>query len=218
MAKPAKQSANSDAAGCAVIVGILVLLVFIGKCSGGSPEMNALELMNVENADLGNAIAAQTPPPIEPLNAAGVSRGASHLRLAFGAEGFSGVMIYSQNCYDALGHSFSWPRLDQCGGFDMLAARSIDSADTATLASEAAYFQREAAATRYLAAATGAGEPASEADARLSQLQAKVASLRIVRASAPSASDTTGNLNGSDEGEEGEELAANLAEEDFSGE
>lgn len=33
-------------------------------------------------------------------------------------------MIYSQNCYDSLSRVFDWGKLDQCGGFDMLAVRA----------------------------------------------------------------------------------------------
>jgi hypothetical protein len=83
-------------------------------------------------------------------------------------------MVYSQNCYDALGRAFTWRKLDRCGGFDMLAVRAIDDA-AAPPAGERDYFQSEAAAGRYLAAATSAGEPAEEADLRLSQLQARTA-------------------------------------------
>jgi hypothetical protein len=43
------------------------------------------------------------------------------------------------------------------------------------LSSEAAYFQSEAAAGRYLAAATSAGQPSADADQCLSELQARAA-------------------------------------------
>lgn len=180
MAKPAKSSGNSDAAGCAVVGALIGLILLIGKCAGDSTESNVMELMNASNAEMGNAIAAQGPPPAEPLNAASSRRGVAHLRLAVGAESFSGAMVYSQNCYDALSRQFTWAKLDQCGAADMLAVRSIESADTSELTSEEAYFQSEAAAGRYLAAATGAGEPAPEADTRLSELQRRAALERMV--------------------------------------
>lgn len=182
MGKSPKSSAKQANDGCivwAVIGGILLLLYLISRCSPDTADTNGIEAMNAANAEMGNAIAAQSPPPPEPLNAASVSRGVAQLRLAAGAEGFSGAMIYSQNCYDALSREFTWARLDQCGAADMLAARSIDSADTVALVSEPTYFQSESAAARYLVAATGAGQPAPEADTRLSQLQGRVARERL---------------------------------------
>jgi len=177
----------------AAVIGVILLGIYgISQCSGDTSGSNVTDMMNAANADMGNAIAAQTPPPVEPLNAASVSRGTSHLRLAFSAEGFSGAMVYSQNCYDALTRTFTWAKLDQCGGFDMLAVRSIEGADTAALNSEQAYFQSEAAAGRYLAAATGAGQPATEADTRLSQLQRRAARGRTVGRRPPSANDDSG--------------------------
>jgi hypothetical protein len=179
--------------GCAlaVVIGMIVLLILaVGRCSGNRADGNsASTAYNSANADMSNAIAAQTPPPVEQLNAAGITRGTAHLRTAVTAEGFSGAMIYSQNCYDALTRTFTWAKLDTCGAFDMLAVRSIASADTSALASETAWFQSEAAAGRYLAAATGAGQPGAEADTRLSQLQARVARARAPSRPVPAAAN-----------------------------
>jgi hypothetical protein len=173
---------NDWVKGCGLLTGIIVLIIVIGKCSWSSDTTgaNLMDAMNTANADMGNAIAAQESAPVEPLSAPGIARGIAHLRVAFAAEGMSGAMVYSQNCYDALAHQFGWTKLDQCGGFDMLAVRSLADADTAGLANEAAYFQSEAAAGRYLAAATSAGEPPGDADQRLSHLQSRVAQLRLV--------------------------------------
>lgn len=162
------------------IIGAIAFIALISQCSGDPSQSNLTELMNESNAEMGNAIAAQAPAPAEPLSETSVRRGISHLRLAVRAEGFSGGMVYSQNCYDALAREFTWAKLDQCGGADMLAARSIDNVDTSELSSEAGYFESEAAAGRYLAAATGAGEPAAEADTRLSKLQSRAARERLV--------------------------------------
>ncbi|WP_163364485.1 hypothetical protein, partial [Escherichia coli] len=79
-------------------------------------------------------------------------------------------MIYSQNCYDALSRAFNWAKLDLCGGFDMLAVKAADGVDTAGLNTEIEYFGSEAAAGRYLALATKAGEAAEDADKRLEAL------------------------------------------------
>jgi len=184
--------------GLLATIGVILLLIYaVSRCSGSTSGNSASDVYNATNAEMSNAIAAQTPPPPEPLNAASVNRGIVHLRLAVSAEGFPGAMIYSQNCYAALGREFSWAKLDQCGGLDMLAVRSIANADTAALTSEPAYFQSEAAAGRYLAAATGAGEAASEADQRLSQLQARTAHARLVgRRPPPPASNDDSNESG----------------------
>jgi hypothetical protein len=157
----------------------------------GGTNMSTSQSMNALDGNLSAAIAAQGPPPVRPLDAASVNRGLAHLRLAFGAEGFSGAMIYSQNCYDALSHAFSWARLDQCGAFDMLAARSIAEADAP--GNEESYFEGETAAGRYLAAATGAGEDSGQADQRLAEIQARARRGRAVGA-APPLADVEANL------------------------
>jgi len=95
------------------------------------------------------------------------------MKVAMAAEGPSGAMIYSQNCYEALTHTFSWKRVDTCGAADALTAQRLDDA-TDALPSETAYFESEAVAGRYLAAVTGAGEEAEKADVRLEALQALV--------------------------------------------
>lgn len=172
-----------------IIGGFLLFIFLIGQCS--SPEGGTdYTAANMVDANMGTAIAAQAPPPPAPLNAGSIQRGGAHLRLAFSAEGFSGAMIYSQNCYDALGRDFTWQRLDVCGAFDVLAARTIDGADTTALATEEIYFQSESVAGRYLAAATGAGEEAGNADQRLSDLQSRVATQRI-----PQTAATQSNLD-----------------------
>jgi hypothetical protein len=204
---PSQPSVQKPDNGCAiaVVIGVIVLLILaVGRCSGNrAGDNSASSAYNSANADMSNAIAAQTPPPVEPLNAASVTRGTTHLRTAVTAEGFSGAMIYSQNCYDALTRAFTWAKLDTCGAFDLLAVRSIARADTAGINSEASWFQSEAAAGRYLAAATGAGQPGAQADTRLSHLQARIARAhtagRPVPAAANDDADGAANDSGSDD-------------------
>src|SRR3546814_14982263 len=93
--------------------------------------------------------------------------------LAVDAEGLSGAMIYSENCYDALSHKFDWSRLDTCGAFDQAAVHAADTTDLTGLSKEASYFQSEVAAGRYLAAAPAAGAEAGAADPRLAALTAE---------------------------------------------
>ena len=177
---PQAASKNSGGIALAVIVGLVLFIGSASQCSssGGDSDNLSISDMNAVGANISEAIGEQTPAPIEPLNAESISRGAAHLRLVTGAEGFGGAMVYSQNCYDALTRRFSWGRLDTCGAFDMLVVRSATDSNLAGFNNEAVWFESEAAAGRYLAAATGAGQPPAEADVRLAQLQARTAQLR----------------------------------------
>jgi hypothetical protein len=196
-ASPDTRGQDMLAGGC--VIGVILLIVAIGQCSTTTPSLNTSDALNQSATDMGNAIAAQTPSPVEPLSPASVTRGVAHLRLAFSAENFSGAMIYSQNCYDALTRQFTWAKLDQCGASDTLAVRSLLEADPTGLDNETAYFQSETAAGRYLAAATSAGEPAGEADTRLSALQARVAHLRAVARRPAPAADMGNETAGEDD-------------------
>lgn len=160
-----------------LFIGGLILAGFaISKCSPSSKPQNASAISNnLLDSNLKSAVAAQTPPPVEPLSLKRVKAGQSDFKVADAAEGLSGDMIYSQNCYDALSTEFSWSGLDTCGAFDMRAVASADDADSTLLGKEVAYFEAEAAAGRYLAAATGAGENPDKADQRLSKLQDRIA-------------------------------------------
>jgi hypothetical protein len=172
----AKQPNNGGCILTAIVIGLIVVAVGVGKCSSDTTSNTTdLSASNMAAANISTAVAAQGPPPVQPLSEPAIKSGVAQLRQAEKAESLSGAMIYSQNCYDALGHQFSWTKLDACGAADMLALRTVPEVDVAALDSEAKYFDSEAAAGRYLAAATGAGEPADEADQRLSQLQARVA-------------------------------------------
>jgi len=181
--------------GCAILAVIALGIGAVSQCSRRTGADNSAAFVDT---NVSNGIAAQAPPPVQPLSMPAATRGIAHLRLAVTAEGFPGAMIYSQNCYDALAHHFSWAKLDTCGAFDMLAARSIADADTSALANEAGYFQSEAAAGRYLAAATAAGEAAGEADRRLSQLQARAARGPVAGRRAPAPADNTTDAAGRD--------------------
>lgn len=185
---PAKGTAGGDpSAGCfgaALVAGIIFLFVATRGCSNGndsSPQAAA----NLMSSNISAAVAAQPARTVEPVDVAAAARGFAHLRLAMRAEGFPGAMIYSQNCYDALSRTFSWSGLDRCGGFDMLTARAADDADLSSFPAESGYFAGEAAAGRYLAAATGAGEETGEADARLETLRKRAAGSPVPLPPAP---------------------------------
>jgi hypothetical protein len=159
---------GSNNVGWLALAGVIGLILAIGKCSG--PTKTA---QSFSSPSLANQVEAMAPvnAPVEPLAPAAVKLGASHLRAALSAEGMSGAMIYSQNCYDALTRDFSWSKLDKCGAVDMLSVRAVSSLDAEGLAAEITYFEPEAAAGRYLAAATKAGQDTAAADSRLEGLQ-----------------------------------------------
>src|SRR3546814_19909602 len=80
---------------------------------------------------------------LTPLSSKRARTGASELMLAVDAEGLSGAMIYSENCYDALSHKFDWSTLDTCGAFDQAAVHAADTTDLTGLSKEAVYFPRD---------------------------------------------------------------------------
>jgi hypothetical protein len=182
-AKPEKGSG-----GWLLILGVLGLLFLVGMCSSSDDDTAP----GFASQSLSQQIAAMPAPTevvIAPLSSASVRKARRHLDAVIAAEGLSGAMIYSQNCYDALSHAFSWARLDQCGGFDLLAVSAVDTTSVSGLATEVAYFGSEEAAGRYLALAIKGGQVPGEADLRWSQLEQeanKLAPVSVVETPTPS--------------------------------
>jgi hypothetical protein len=116
-----------------------------------------------------------------------VKIGLRHFASSKEAGGVQGMMIYSQNCHEALGREFTWAKLDRCGAFDQRA--SLELADE--IGAEATYFEQETVAGRYLAAAVKAGEPAEQADLRLASLQARINKARDTEIKAAALVETT---------------------------
>lgn len=174
MADAQEKSGTSGWIAAAIVLGLLLV---IGLCSSPKPDETARSFASPTLTNQIEAMPAPAPAPIAALSPASLRKGRQHLTMVLGAEGLSGAMIYSQNCYDALSRDFSWARLDLCGGFDMLAVAAVDTVATEGLTSEVDYFGSEAAAGRYLALATKAGQEAGEADKRLEALQARVKGL-----------------------------------------
>lgn len=169
---------RSGAAGCLIVAALIGFGGLVSKCSS-TPATNtgiSEEPANIGNAQeaLAAAVTAQTPPPVERLSRASVRRGAGRVTLA-AREGLAGEMIYSQNCYDALGRTFSWRKLDECGGFDAAAAIALGDNEVPGAEKGVAWFASEEAAGRYLKAAVAAGEDPDEADQRLSKLDSQAA-------------------------------------------
>src|SRR4051812_21645772 len=92
----------NNAAGWLGFAAIALVNLGIGGLRKCSPPNTTGNSASFVDSNVSNGIAAQTPPPLQPLSAAAVNRGVAHFRLVVSAEGLSGAMIYSQNCYDSL--------------------------------------------------------------------------------------------------------------------
>ena len=171
----AAKSSSRGVAWTIGIIGTLVVLVNVSKCSSTSPRTPA-EVAASDPAikTLTSSVAAQTPPAVQPMSSPAVREGLAEMGKAFASEGLSGSMIYSQNCYDALSHAFSWRLLDTCGAADLKGVASVPEDEVNGMDKEIAYFQSEVAAARYLGATTGAGASADDADTRLAEIQRRV--------------------------------------------
>lgn len=202
------QKPENSSTGCAILAVIAVVCVVAlttSKCSPSGTSNGAVtEENNTAQRAIGTAIAAQVPPEVAALSLTSIKKGEAHLKAALVA-GLPGEMIYSQNCYDALSRQFSWKKLDVCGAFDLAAVQALGDDEAPGFEKEAAWFQSEAAAGRYLKAAVSAGEDSSEADVRLNDLEARVSKVRV-----PAANDSTSNeVEGSDDDGSLEPASAN---------
>lgn len=128
------------------------LLAVIGLASGGGGSDQAVAPEPVAASSPAVAVPAPALPPVEPVV---IRRADRHAELAVGAEGASGAMVYSVNCWAGVARSFSLAALDRCGAFDALARRV--RMDPSEFAAEAAWFEAGAANERYLAAVKAGG-------------------------------------------------------------
>ena len=202
MAGNGQPISEGKTAGCGLALLILGVIVATSFCSRETtPNTNTAALSGADENLAATTTESSPPPPLQPLSASSARRGIRHFKLAKGAEGAAGELVYSQNCYDALARHFSWSKLDVCGGFDMAAADAISS-DVDATNEQSTYFDSETAAGRYLAAATKAGEPTADADRRLSALQRLIPRPRPVETpdaevpkATPNATDTNAVAN-----------------------
>lgn len=174
--------AKQSGGGGWIVIGLIVAAVVgLSKCSSdgsgsGTFSSSSAVVGNAQQA-LVSAVTAQTPPPVRELSTTSLRRGASRVSIA-SKEGLAGELIYSQNCYDALGRGFTWNKLDECGGFDVEASLTLADDEPVGSEKEVAWFDGEAAAGRYLKAAVAAGQDADAADSRFANLQKRVARRR----------------------------------------
>lgn len=170
--QPSRSNADDNYAGCGIAVVILLVIGALSQCSE-KPKSDEQVAATAFSNTTGNAIATQSPIPIETVDRRSAKKAQRDWKVVSATEGLSGAMVYSQNCFEALTHQFSWERVDICGAFDLLVISRMDDTGQDT-PSEAAYFDNETAAGRYLAAVTGAGEEAAKADLRLEVIQQQV--------------------------------------------
>ena len=189
------RSANSNV-GCWVIGAIVALVFAMSQCSSSTKNgasSSATDSAATSPEAVATAIATQSPPPVAALDKASVHKGAHDVGIA-AKEGLAGEMIYSQNCYDALGHGFSWKKLDQCGAFDISASEALGDQDDPGATKEVEWFQSETAAGRYLKAAIAAGQDPDAADSRLDALKSSITA-SLPKSTKPKATASTAEIS-----------------------
>lgn len=185
------------------VVVMLCLAAYAGRSgSGRTAETEPSSLVDTPASALPEPLPApvQTTAAIEPLSRADVAAGARALAAMRAADGWSGAMVYSRNCYASLERRFAWDDLDRCGGFDASAAGLLDDA---TISDEAVtWFESETAAGRYLAAAMKAGSTPTDADVRWSKVGEALPATKVEadpsqpEASGATVDDSEGNIFG----------------------
>ncbi|SOB80744.1 hypothetical protein SAMN06297144_1215 [Sphingomonas guangdongensis] len=180
-----------------VVIGAVGLLAVIGLASsdGGSDQATTPEPVVAASQ------AAAPPEPAPPeVESDAIRRADRHAELAIGAEGASGAMVYSVNCWAAVERSFSLATLDRCGAFDALARRV--RMDPAELAAESAWFDATAANERYAATAKAGGMEPVVAGERLARVLALAdAEVLEPRLPAPAEAEIEAIDAGSDDGD-----------------
>lgn len=180
-----RPAASSGSNGCAWLLGLGCLLALIVTVSGrGGSDRTIVPKPFVDPTPVA---AGSAPAPPAPVEAANIRRANRHAELAVGAEGASGAMVYSVNCWASVERLFSPASLDRCGAFDALARRV--SMNPLQFAPEAAWFDPEATAERFRAAAVAGGMDASLAGDRYA-LVMELADAEVLEPRAPSSSQT----------------------------
>lgn len=165
----AETQPKAGSSGWWIVLGIIGLVALVAMCSSEDETKQSFASQSL--SEQVQAMRSPTATAIASLDVPSVRKAKRHLDAVIDAEGLSGAMIYSQNCYDALSRAFSWAKLDQCGGFDLLAVMAVDTALVDDLDTEVEYFGSEEAAGRYLALAIKGGQEPGDADLRFIELQ-----------------------------------------------
>ena len=204
-----KQPSNKGGAWIWGVLAVGIVLTIILSSSGNRPTAQPPASNSDLNAD--SAADVQTPATVQlpAVDTSAIMRATRHLKLALDAEGFSGAMIYSQNCFASLDGRFSWSKLDQCEAFDSLAQVAMSESEDA--GSEATYFDKDAVESRFTTSASQHQAEANSMRAHLANLVqgalARIADLQgDENATQVSNSDTEGNY---DESASGSALPSN---------
>jgi hypothetical protein len=207
MSAPPENGCGAIGYGLLGLIGLSFAISFCSKQDGGGDTSDASG--NYEQAADNLEASAEPTEPL-PLDASAVNVGAGQLKLVAALDLPGSRQIFSQNCYDSISKKFDWHQLDRCGGFDALAVRWIETRTVGE--SELEYFQSEAAATRFLSAATANGLAGGEADVRWANLEASVRKLALPRPAVVANEDTDADVVMDDEPTEddgaGEDLPA----------
>jgi hypothetical protein len=127
-------------------VGAIVVMAIFGS-SGTTPSTQTLTSNTDQNAAPSTEVPTQPELQLPAVDTPSVARAARHLKLALDAEGFSGAMIYSENCFSSLASHFAWGKLDQCEAFDVLTQIAMSQSDER--GPEATYFDKDAVEARF---------------------------------------------------------------------
>ena len=154
--------------GCWLVIGVAILIVLLSQCTKTDPPSPT-----AKGAVSDHPFAIQSPAPKpQALSTRSAREGIAHFRKVASTSLEGSARLYSLNCYAGLEKAFTWSSLDRCGSFDEIAVQIADRGTGYFTAEERSYFGPEAAAQRYLTAATTAGLSGEEADLRFEKLQA----------------------------------------------
>lgn len=204
--------------GCFILGAIAVVVVLVSQCDGRkSSEGAALP------AEAGTALIEATatptgPPPLTEQTQSDLKAGHTAFGKALAVDDATAALVFSKNCYAALGDAFTWPKLDQCGSFDAAAAANVLSEGLRGDQGELDYFDGEVAAQRFLSSGISHGADADTMDARWEGVSTfarrtadaaeKAREAAAARAAAEASSASSGYMDSEDETGDWEQLGA----------
>jgi hypothetical protein len=161
-------------------IGFLVWIASLGGTNTDAVSSSAPQSTEANNT-LESTEAELRPPQPMPFDGSAAQRGYRQFQMIAAAHVPGSSEIFSRNCYEAVGKPIDWHQLDRCGAYDALAVRWTEENDDVAGNDDLTYFQSEAAATRYLQAATAGGLAAGQADARWATLQSMALKARLAK-------------------------------------
>lgn len=152
--------------GCFVLVAIAVIVVLVSQCDGKKSSEVAALPSEASRASIDATATPTGPPPVTEQAQSDLKAGRKAFGKALAVDDATAAMVFSKNCYAALGDAFTWAKLDQCGSFDATAAQNVLSEEMTGDQAELYYFDGEAAAQRFLSTGINHGADADTMDAR----------------------------------------------------